>query len=127
MRAATTGRAFAQAEPHYRAGFTAAHDERYAGRAFAAAASDLRTQHTSVGTGASRASLRQEVCAGGIAATDTPARGRRYASRDGHVRATLGVRRHATGPVTSFMGESNGPDWLPWRNATPGGEVVAHA
>jgi len=61
-RAGGTGRAFEQAEPNYRAGFTAAHDERYAGRDFEDAESDLRTQHTSSGSaGDSWEQLREEV------------------------------------------------------------------
>jgi len=57
----TTGRTFEQAEPNYRAGFTAAHDERYAGREFEDVEPDLRTQHTSSGSGDSWEELRREV------------------------------------------------------------------
>jgi len=63
--AAATGRTFEQAEPNYRAGFTAAHDERYAGREFEDAESDLRTQHTAEGQDESIwAQLRQDIRAG---------------------------------------------------------------
>ncbi len=60
-RASGTGRTFEQAEPNYRAGFTAAHDERFAGREFEDAESDLRTQHTTSGAGDTWEQLRQEV------------------------------------------------------------------
>lgn len=63
-RTGGTGRAFEQAEPNYRAGFTAAHDERYQGREFADVESDLRTRHTSSGGGDSWEQLREEVRAG---------------------------------------------------------------
>jgi len=59
--AATTGRTFEQAEPNYRTGFTAAHDERYAGREFEDVESDLRTQHTTSGSDDSWEQLRREV------------------------------------------------------------------
>jgi uncharacterized protein (TIGR02271 family) len=39
------GRRFAEAEPHVRAGFHAAHDERHAGRAFAAVESAVRQEY----------------------------------------------------------------------------------
>jgi uncharacterized protein (TIGR02271 family) len=39
-------RTFADAEPHYRRGYEAAHDERYAGRDFADVEPDLRRAHT---------------------------------------------------------------------------------
>ncbi len=60
-RTGGTGRAFEQAEPNYRAGFTAAHDERYAGREFEDAEPDLRNQHTTSGGGDSWEHLREEV------------------------------------------------------------------
>ncbi|HEY8597852.1 MAG TPA: DUF2382 domain-containing protein [Thermomicrobiales bacterium] len=41
----TTGRSFEQAEPNYRAGFTAAHDERYTGREFEDVEPELRQTH----------------------------------------------------------------------------------
>jgi uncharacterized protein (TIGR02271 family) len=44
-RATTSGRTFEQAEPNYRAGFTAAHDERYAGREFEDVEPELRSQY----------------------------------------------------------------------------------
>ncbi len=59
--AAKKGRTFEQAEPNYRAGFTSAHDERYAGREFEDAESDLKTQHTTSGGGDTWEQLRQEV------------------------------------------------------------------
>ncbi|HEY8598052.1 MAG TPA: YsnF/AvaK domain-containing protein [Thermomicrobiales bacterium] len=40
-----TSRTFAQAEPHYRSGFTAAHDERYANREFEDIEPDLRREY----------------------------------------------------------------------------------
>ena len=40
-----TGRTFAQAEPEYRVGFTAAHDERHAGREFEDVETDLRREY----------------------------------------------------------------------------------
>jgi len=55
------GRTFEQAEPHYRTGFDAAHDERYAGREFEDVEPDLRTRHTSSGAGDSWEHLREEV------------------------------------------------------------------
>ncbi len=55
------GRTFEQAEPHYRAGFDAAHDERHAGRDFAAVEPDLRAQHAARGTGDDWETLRREV------------------------------------------------------------------
>jgi len=39
-------RTFADAEPHYRKGYEAAHDERYAGRDFADVEPELRRSHT---------------------------------------------------------------------------------
>ena len=39
-------RAFADAEPHYRRGYEAAHDERFAGRDFEAVEPELRRSHT---------------------------------------------------------------------------------
>ena len=55
---ASQGRTFEQAEPHYRSGFTAAHDERYAGREFEDAEPELRQTH---GAGDNWEQLRQEV------------------------------------------------------------------
>jgi len=43
---AANTRTFADAEPHYRRGYEAAHDERYAGRDFAAVEPELRRSHT---------------------------------------------------------------------------------
>jgi uncharacterized protein (TIGR02271 family) len=42
----TDTRTFADAEPHYRQGYEAAHDERYAGRDFADVEPELRRTHT---------------------------------------------------------------------------------
>ena len=50
---AAQGRTFEQAEPHYRSGFTAAHDERYAGREFEDAEPMLRSEYESGTTGRS--------------------------------------------------------------------------
>jgi uncharacterized protein (TIGR02271 family) len=65
-RAGTTGRTWEQAEPHYRTGFTAAHDDRYAGREFADAEPELRREYeTSAGTSGDRwEQLREEVRTG---------------------------------------------------------------
>ena len=60
-RAGGGGRTFEQAEPHYRTGFEAAHDERYAGREFEAVEPDLQAQHAARGTGDDWATLRREV------------------------------------------------------------------
>jgi uncharacterized protein (TIGR02271 family) len=60
-RAGTSGRTFEQAEPNYRSGFTAAHDERYSGREFEDVESDLQTQHTASGSGDSWEHLREEI------------------------------------------------------------------
>jgi len=51
-------RTFADAEPHYRKGYEAAHDERYAGRDFADVEPDLRRSHTG---GESWEHLREEI------------------------------------------------------------------
>jgi len=51
-------RTFADAEPHYRRGYAAAHDERYAGRDFADVEPELRRAHTS---GESWEHLREEI------------------------------------------------------------------
>jgi len=61
--AATTGRSFEKAEPNYRAGFTSAHDERYAGREFEDAEPEMRRNYetTSANSGDSWEELRQEV------------------------------------------------------------------
>jgi len=45
-------RTFEQAEPNYRAGFTAAHDERYTGRSFEEAEPDLQREYQSSTTSA---------------------------------------------------------------------------
>ncbi len=59
---ASKGRAFAAAEPNYKAGFTAAHDERYSGQEFEQAEPTLREAH---GAGGDRwEQLREEVRAG---------------------------------------------------------------
>jgi len=59
-------RTFAQAEPNYRAGFTAAHDERYADRAFEDAEPELRQEYetSATGGGESWEQLREEVRSG---------------------------------------------------------------
>jgi len=49
--AAAGNRTFAQAEPNYRAGFTAAHDERYSGRQFEDAEPELRREYETRSTG----------------------------------------------------------------------------
>jgi len=57
-------RSFDDAEPNYRAGFYAAHDDRYAGREFDEIEPDLRRTHTSAGTtgsGDDWESLRHEI------------------------------------------------------------------
>jgi len=58
-RATGTGRNFEQAEPNYRAGFTAAHDERYADREFDDVEPELRQTHGAGGDNWEQ--LRQEV------------------------------------------------------------------
>jgi uncharacterized protein (TIGR02271 family) len=64
-RVGTTGRAFAEAEPNYRTGFDAGHDERYGGREFADVEPDLRRDHATRGVTADRwAELRHEIEAG---------------------------------------------------------------
>ena len=64
-RATGTGRTFAQAEPHYRAGFDAAHDERHTGREFEEAEPELRAQHAATGNDESVwEQLRQDIRAG---------------------------------------------------------------
>jgi len=65
--ARTTGRTFAQAEPHYRAGYSAAHDERYADREFDDVEPTLRSEYEARTTrpGDDRwEQLREEVRAG---------------------------------------------------------------
>jgi len=66
--AATTGRTFEEAEPHYRRGFTAAHDERYADRDFETAEPELRRTYEADTTrgrgGDSWEQLREEIRAG---------------------------------------------------------------
>jgi uncharacterized protein (TIGR02271 family) len=51
-------RTFADAEPHYRQGYEAAHDERYAGRDFADVEPELRRSHAG---GESWEHLREEI------------------------------------------------------------------
>lgn len=64
-RVGTTGRAFAEAEPNYRTGFDAGHDERYIGREFVDVEPDLRRDHATRGVTADRwAELRHEIEAG---------------------------------------------------------------
>lgn len=66
-RAKGTQRTFAQAEPNYRAGFTAAHDARHEGRAFEDAEPELRREYETSATGAGGDSweqLREEVRSG---------------------------------------------------------------
>jgi len=54
-------RRFEDAEPNYRRGFAAAHDERYAGRNFEDVEPDLRRQHRSTGDDDAWERLREEV------------------------------------------------------------------
>jgi uncharacterized protein (TIGR02271 family) len=54
-------RRFEDAEPNYRRGFTAAHDERYAGRRFEDVEPDLRRQHRSTGDDDAWERLREEI------------------------------------------------------------------
>ena len=54
-------RRFEDAEPNYRRGFTAAHDERYAGRDFDDVEPDLRRQHHSTGDDNAWERLREEI------------------------------------------------------------------
>jgi len=64
-RTQANGRAFAEAEPNYRTGFDAGHDERYSGREFADVEADLRRDHATRGVTADRwAELRHEIEAG---------------------------------------------------------------
>jgi uncharacterized protein (TIGR02271 family) len=49
------------AEPNYRRGFTAAHDQRYAGRSFEDVEPDLRRQHHSTGDDNAWERLREEI------------------------------------------------------------------
>ncbi len=44
-RQGSTGRTFEQAEPNYKAGFTAAHDERHVGREFEQVEPEMRREH----------------------------------------------------------------------------------
>ncbi len=53
------GRTFEQAEPNYRAGYTAAHDERYANREFEDVEPELRQSHG--GSGENWEHLRHEI------------------------------------------------------------------
>jgi len=63
--AAATGRTFKQAEPNYRAGFNAAHDERHASQEFETAEPELRRNYEADPSNASGGDtwekLRQEV------------------------------------------------------------------
>lgn len=63
QKGATSGRTFEQAEPNYRAGFEAAHDERYAGKAFEDVEPDLRRSReaTAKDSGSSWDHLREEI------------------------------------------------------------------
>ena len=55
-------RTFEEAEPNYRTGFTAAHDERYQGREFDEIEPDLRGRHNATaGGGAGWEHLREEI------------------------------------------------------------------
>jgi len=54
-------RRFEDAEPNYRRGFTAAHDERYAGRRFEDVEPDLRREHHSTGDDNAWERLREEI------------------------------------------------------------------
>jgi uncharacterized protein (TIGR02271 family) len=54
-------RTFDDAEPNYRRGFTAAHDQRYAGRNFEDVEPDLRRQHHSTGDDNAWERLREEI------------------------------------------------------------------
>ncbi len=61
---ATQGRTrtFEEAEPNYRTGFTAAHDERYQGREFDEIEPELRGRHNATaGSGAGWEHLREEI------------------------------------------------------------------
>jgi hypothetical protein len=58
MGTAADTRTFADAEPHYRRGYEAAHDQRYAGRDFADVEPELRRGHTG---GDSWEHLREEI------------------------------------------------------------------
>ena len=49
-RGGGTGRTFEQAEPHYRSGFTAAHDERYSGRQVEDVEPELRGEYERTST-----------------------------------------------------------------------------
>jgi uncharacterized protein (TIGR02271 family) len=65
-RAGLTGtavdtRTFEDAEPNYRRGFTAAHDDRYSGRSFDEVEPDLRRQHHSTGDDNAWERLREEI------------------------------------------------------------------
>jgi uncharacterized protein (TIGR02271 family) len=73
MGTASDTRTFADAEPNYRRGYDAAHDERYAGRTFSDVEPDLRRSHTG---GDSWEHLREEIREGFD-------RGRRSSTREG--------------------------------------------
>jgi len=62
-------RTFAQAEPNYRTGYTAAHDQRYSGRQFEDAEPELRREYETrstgtTGSGDSWEHLREEIRSG---------------------------------------------------------------
>ncbi len=59
-RATGQGRTFEQTEPDYRTGFAAAHDERYAGRDFAAIEPELRSQDSANAAGGESWERRRE-------------------------------------------------------------------
>jgi len=54
-------RTYDEAEPNYRRGFTAAHDERYAGRQFEDVEPELRREHRSNGSDQDWERLREEI------------------------------------------------------------------
>jgi hypothetical protein len=58
MGTAVDTRTFADAEPHYRRGYEAAYDQRYAGRDFADVEPELRRSHSG---GESWEHLREEI------------------------------------------------------------------
>lgn len=69
-------RTFADAEPNYRQGYEAAHDERYAGRDFSDVEPDLRSSH---GGGDSWEHLREEIREGFDRGRNSTTRGGRRA------------------------------------------------
>jgi len=89
------GRTFADAEPHYRTGFMAGHDERYAGREFDEIEPDLRRTHESSGSATPFEQLRNDIHEGFIGARRPTTAGA----------STMGSSAHA--PTTpSTMGAS---------------------